>query len=177
METIGITLCFLGLCITILGRDGGVSWSNVQPDMLRVGVLAGLGVAICQAVAMVLIKSALQMGADPVAASALRVTLAAVLVSPPAYGRGKTFANLPQPFRPLLFGTLASALAVNGAGMIFLTLAIADSNLLASASSLCSLAPVAVVPIMWALTGHAPTPLTALGVIVAVAGTVLIFDS
>jgi len=126
---------------------------------------------------MVLIKSALQMGADPVAASALRVTLAAMLVSSPAFARRKTFANLPHSFRPLLFGTLASALAVNGVGMIFLTLAIADSNLLASASSLCALAPVTVVPIMWTLTGHAPTPLTALGVIVAVAGIVLIFDS
>jgi len=178
-QAFGITLCFFGLCITILGRGSGVSWStiSVQPDLLRIGVLAGLAVSVCQAIAMVLIKSALQTGADPIAASAFRVTLAAVLVNPPAYGLGKAFTNLPHPFRPILFGTLASALAVNGGGMIFLMLAIAHSNLLASVSSLSSLAPVTTVPILWALTGHAPTRLAALGVIVAVAGIMLIVGS
>jgi drug/metabolite transporter (DMT)-like permease len=82
VETLGIALCFGGLCVTILARnDGSVVGDDRKPQGFPAGLLAGIGAAVCQAVALVLVRLALNTGADPIAAATVRVALSAMLVN------------------------------------------------------------------------------------------------
>jgi len=82
VEMLGIALCFGGLCVTILAgnRSSVPAGDRKQQDFL-VGLLAGIGAAVCQAAALVLVRLALNTGVDPIAAATVRVALSAMVVN------------------------------------------------------------------------------------------------
>jgi drug/metabolite transporter (DMT)-like permease len=82
LEGLGIALCFAGLCVTILARNGsfGLGGAWVSQGTFA-GLLAGLGAAVCETGALVLVRLALDTGADPIAVATVRVALSATLAN------------------------------------------------------------------------------------------------
>jgi drug/metabolite transporter (DMT)-like permease len=175
VEMLGIALCFAGLCLAILARDGASALVDEPVRQgLPAGLLAGLGAAFCQSAALIFVRSALNAGADPIAAATIRVALPALLINFFRRRRRQDICALPRPWPLIIFGTLASALLVNAGAAIFTMVAISHANRLASVTALSALAPVMLVPMVFALTGRPPGWRIGLGAALAIVGVGLI---
>jgi drug/metabolite transporter (DMT)-like permease len=136
------------------------------------GVLLGLGSAAAFGTSGALAKGLLDQGWSPGAAVTARICLAGLLLAVPAFraldGRWHLVrANAPM---ILLFGLLA----VGGVQLFYFT---AVQTLSVGVALLLEyLGVILVVGWLWAVHGQRPRRLTVLGVVLAVAGLVLVLD-
>ena len=184
----GILLVFAGVALVVLfggpeRSDGLPAAADESVDSpagtaarkaTLVGLAFGLVAALGQAGGNVAARPAMADQADPMAAMAVRVAfsaLAFVAIAALPYGR-RMGGAAPGP-RFYVLAALSSGFGMV-LGMTLLMMALADGNV-GIVSTLASLTPVAVLPMVWLRTGRRPSWRAWAGAALAAGGTALIF--
>lgn len=169
-----LVLCGIVLAIGLPGRGrtspqpaggaAGVAWHGVA-----LGVVTALG----QALGSLCARPAMAAGVEPFTAMAVRSGIAAIFfvllaaLPIPALKR-------PHRFSPrLLLTAVVAAFFGTGLGMSLLMAALAHGNV-GIVSTLSSMTPVVILPMVWIRTGVAPPLRAWIGALMAVTGTALI---
>lgn len=169
-QLLGIALVIAGIVLAI-GVPGGnrqaartIAWGGIS-----LGVITALG----QALGSLFARPAMAAGVEPFAAMAVRSGLAAfffallAFVPLPAWRGSYTFA--PR----LLVIAVVAAFFGTGLGMSLLMAALASGKV-GIVSTLSSMTPVVILPMVWIRTGKAPPLLAWIGAALAVTGTAFI---
>lgn len=176
---IGCALVLGGVMIAIwwgkrpAGPDGEHTTEKVT-GKLWIGVSIGLLAATCQAGGAILAKPALLDGADPIAASAIRVGFAALCMwfmraLPIQWGKAKQPMNLHWGMRSFVSANFGLVI-----GMTLLVYAIKHGEV-GLVTTLSATSPVLILPILWMITGSRPNRYAWLGSLAVVAGCGFIF--
>ncbi|MDO9414925.1 DMT family transporter [Pararhizobium sp.] len=176
-QGIGVALVLSGIVTAIgLRRPQGKKPDAAAGPAVVVpwkGIALGIVTAFGQALGSLCARPAMAAGAEPFTAMAIRAGIAAVfflalLALPiPALQRPYRFAA-----RPLIIAVTA-AFCGTGLGMSLLMAALVNGNV-GIVSTLSSMTPVVILPMVWIRTGVAPPLHAWAGALLAVAGTALI---
>ena len=177
-SVVGILLTVSGVVLAVIfgKRQSQLhQWEQVR-GAIWVGVLLGLAAALSQAVGSLLARPVMLAGADPVAASAVRVGVGAmgltVLMSLPVQAfkrRGDYSASILS--KVALTGVLGM-----GIGMTLLLFALRGGEV-GIVSTLSSTSPVIQLPLLWWLTRECPAITAWVGAGLVIIGTALIFTA
>ncbi len=148
-------------------------WETVRGP-LWVGVALGLGAATGQALGSLIARPVMATGVDPIAASMLRVGVAAVCLT--------ILIQLPiaavQPRGPLTLRVAAltalTGVIALGVGMTLLLFALSGGEV-GIVSTLSATSPALILPMLWARTGERPAAGAWIGAALVVAGMALLF--
>jgi uncharacterized membrane protein len=181
-ERLGVQ-AYIGAGVTVAGVMVAVAWGNSKTNVSEwdsapstvAGVSLALLAALGQATGALIAKPALggDLGFDPVAASAVRVTAAVSalwlwrVVNP-----GSASAHSPLTWA-LLKQTAISSWVGMGLGMGLLLWALRDGPV-GSVGVLSGLSPVLILPMLWWTFRSAPAPGAWIGAAVAVLGTAMV---
>ena len=175
-QLLGCSIVVAGIIVAILyGRnDQNVHELEKTYGPLWLALLMGLTAALCQAAGAILVKPALQAGADPVAVSALRVAVSvivlfALLLLPTPVFRAQNPLTGAIFWRTALSGFLAMAV-----GMTLVLFALKGGQV-GVVTVLSSTSPILVLPILWLTTRQRPTTGAWVAAILVVIGSGLIF--
>lgn len=183
-QAAGVALVLAGILIAIGMRRRDtvpaveVSAANAAapPRAARANWLGiGLGVttAIGQALGSLVARPAMESGVEPAAAMAVRSGVAAVFFIVLALLPLKVL-HQPYAFRRSDLGiAVASAFFGTGLGMSLLMAALATGNV-GIVTTLSSMTPIMILPMVWLRSGVAPVPAAWAGAALAVCGTALI---
>ena len=177
-QGLGVALVLSGivLAVGIPGSERGhftTANASVKPEIPWRGIAFGITTALGQALGSLFARPVMAAGAEPFTAMAIRSGLAAVFfltlhVLPiPALRQPQRFA---WRYRAI---SLGAAFFGTGLGMSLLMAALARGNV-GIVSTLSSITPVVILPMLWLRTGVSPPPLAWAGALLAVAGTALI---
>ncbi len=163
----------------VLGRhkEEQHAWES-DHGSLRLGVTLGLVAALGQAASTLIAKPVMsvQAGAlavDPIAASAVRVSVACLAHYGLLWlGVGAARAHQP-PTQRILLQTALNGFVGMGLGMTFILMALRKGDV-GTVAILSSVSPVLVLPLLWWQLGRAPAWGAWLGAGLTVAGTALI---
>jgi len=171
----GSALTMAGVITAILwGRhkDGEHAW-EADRGHVGAGVALGLLAAVCQALGSMIAKPAMVGDVDPIAASAIRVSVACgahfILLW---FGLPVARAQQALTLRVLAQTALNGFIAM-GVGMTLILLALKGGDI-GMVAILSSVSPVLVLPLLWLRLGRAPAPGAWLGAGLTVLGTALI---
>lgn len=180
-ERMGVQAMLGGLLVmagvmtaTLLGSHKGDAheWESNRGSW-GLGVCLGLLAAVCQAVSSLIAKPVMVSGVDPIAATALRVTVTCVaqlVLLWSGYPAAKT--QQPANLRLLLQVGFIGFLGM-GVGMSLILLALKHGDV-GMVAILSSVSPVLVLPLLWWRLGRAPAPGAWLGAGMTVLGTALV---
>jgi drug/metabolite transporter (DMT)-like permease len=178
MTLMGSGVLVSGVMVAIVwGRRGEEThaWENTQ-GTLWMGVAMGLLAAVGQAVATLMIKPLMSTGIDAVAASAVRAT-ASFVAHLLLLWAGLGIAKLANPlnWKTLLNTALSAGISmVIGMTLILQALKTGQANLVAIFSSI---APVLLLPLLWAVYRRQPAAGAWWGGAMTVAGSAMIMSS
>ena len=172
----------LGAALTLSGvmtavmlgqhKDEDHAWERNRGH-LGAGIALALVAALCQALGSFIAKPAMAAGVDPIAASALRVTVACsahfVLL---ALGVATARARQ-KPTARVLAQTALNGFVGMGLGMTLVLLALRRGDV-GMVAILSSVSPVLLLPLLWFHLGRAPALGAWLGAGLTVAGTAMI---
>lgn len=169
-QLLGIALVVAGIVLAI-GLPGGDK--DAAKKIAWGGVTLGIVTALGQALGSLLARPAMAAGVEPFTAMAVRSGLAMLFFA--------LLAFLPLPalrgsyrFAPrLLVIAVVAAFFGTGLGMSLLMAALASGKV-GIVSTLSSMTPVVILPMVWLRTGKAPPLLAWIGAALAVAGTAFI---
>ncbi len=137
------------------------------------GVALGLLAALCQALGSLIAKPVMTAELDPIAASAVRVSVAA-LAHFFLLWLGLSVASAQQaPTLRVLAQTAVNGFIAMGVGMTLVLLALKDGDV-GMVAILSSVSPVLVLPLLWLRLKRAPAAGAWLGASLTVLGTALI---
>jgi drug/metabolite transporter (DMT)-like permease len=170
----GIVLVLAGivLAIGLPGRNDPTAALR-QSRVSWIGIGLGVVTALGQALGSLFARPAMAAGAEPFTAMAIRSGIAALFFTLlaflplQAWKRSYTF----EP-KALLIAVTAAFFGT-GLGMSLLMAALGHGNV-GIVSTLSSMTPVMILPMVWARTGRAPSATAWAGAALAVAGTALI---
>jgi drug/metabolite transporter (DMT)-like permease len=176
-QALGIFLVLCGIVLAI-GRPQSQAALRLEPPGPKAaapwrGIALGVLTAAGQAIGSLLARPAMAAGVEPFTAMAVRSGVAAVFFSALAM---LPLAALNRPYRFALrdLGTsMAAAFVGTGLGMSLLMAALAHGNV-GTVSTLSSMTPVVILPMVWLRSGIAPPHRAWLGAFLAVAGSALI---
>jgi drug/metabolite transporter (DMT)-like permease len=169
----GIVLVLAGILLAIGLPGRSDPGGSLQHRVSWLGIALGVVTALGQALGSLFARPAMAAGTEPFTAMAIRSGIAALFFTLLA------FLPLPAWKRPYAFAPKALAIAVTaaffgtGLGMSLLMAALAHGNV-GIVSTLSSMTPVVILPMVWARTGKAPSIVAWAGAALAVAGTALI---
>ncbi|EBU7498242.1 EamA family transporter, partial [Salmonella enterica subsp. enterica serovar Typhi] len=146
---------------------GGRLLANVSKLGVALGVITALG----QAIGSLFARAPMEAGVDPVAAMAVRSGIAALF-----YLGLSLIPALRKPYRfrrDDLAIAVAGAFIGTGLGMSLLMAALATGNV-GIVTTLSSMTPVMILPMVWIRSGVAPIREAWIGAAIAVVGTALI---
>lgn len=181
---LGISVTIAGVGWVILERPTMKADEREHPHRVR-GIILALVGSMCQGGGMMLSKAGMGHGwldADahlaPLPATQVRIAVAIVCMTPVLIARWRFQASrkaLPIPPRTLKFGLLFTALGAFVGPFLgmWMSLVTADLTPVAVAQTLCSLAPVMILP-MVAWQGDRVSRRAVLGALVAVFGVALL---
>ena len=181
-ETLSTNL-LIGCGLILLGVVNAVWWGRKTEGQHRLekvsghlgwGILIGLTAAFGQAAGAVLAKPVLLAGADPIAASAIRVGFAAVvllLVRALPFAWAKANA---APTPAFVWRTMSSATLGLVLGMTLLVYALGRGEV-GIVMTLSAITPVIILPVVWFITGQRPSRGAWLGAALVVVGSSVIF--
>ncbi len=177
LTVLGIALVMSGVVMAVFF---GTTTQRHSFEEVRGPLWAGVGLglfsALCQAVGTIVVRPAMATGIDPVAASALRVGLAAVLLSSLKFWPSPLF-KATAPLTPRLVGQVAlSGLVGMALGMTCLLFGLAHGPA-GVVATLSATSPVLILPVLWVATRERPAPGAWLGAFVAVCGAACIFTA
>lgn len=136
------------------------------------GIVLGIITALGQAIGTLLARPAMAAGVEPFTAMALRAGLAALIfmaLAATPFGRSRPLADGPR----TIALALIAAFIGTALGMSFLMAALHRGSV-GIVSTLSSLTPVLILPMVWIRTGQRPTLPAWIGASLAIAGTALI---
>ena len=176
IELLGCFLIFFGIIVAIQFNrtipDDDLE--NIQGNKY-IGLFAGVGLALCQAVGIILMKPALEE-TDPIVVSYVRVLIAALIMF---LSLGflkknnllKKMRDLKKTFYSIFLGFMGM-----GVGMTMLIIALknGDPGII---STLSSTMPIMIIPILWIVTKNYAGHLSVIGATLTCFGTGIIFLS
>lgn len=172
---VGIALVAAGVVLAIACGRGARQkhpWETTNGSLLP-GVAIVLMAALGHSVSALIARPVMSSGVDPVAASFVRVSVAAALFT--ALGFVPRWRSA-APLTPRLLGqTFGSGLCGIGLGMTFLLFALAHGKV-GLVATLSSVTPVLILPLLWYCTKERAGAGAWLGAILAVAGIGLIIN-
>jgi drug/metabolite transporter (DMT)-like permease len=175
-QLLGCGLIFFGIIVAIqfnktIEND---DLENIQGNKL-VGLYAGIGLAVCQAIGIIIMKPIL-LNTDPITISYLRVLIAAI-------GMLLSFAFLPKmnlltKMKDLKQTSIAilCGLMGMGVGMTLFIIALKNGNP-GVVSALSSTMPIMIIPFLWIATKNYSGHLSVLGALITCIGAAIIFLS
>lgn len=174
----GIALVITGVALAIFFGAPGGAGRRPEPRIgavaLAQGIACGLIAGGCQTVNLLMTRPIMEEHPDPVAALAVRVGSAALVFALLARSR-LPFTGPRAPFSwPVIAIAAASAAIGIALGMALLLAALVDGNV-AIVSTLASMTPIVILPMIWLRTGTAPSWRAWSGAALASIGTGLIF--
>lgn len=148
-------------------------WENIRGPVW-IGVLVGLAAALSQSVGSLIARPIMETGADPVAASSIRVGVAALgllLLTRLPFSWVKPAGRLSLS----ILGIIAvSGLLGMGLGMTLILYALSGGEV-GIVATLSATTPVVMLPMMWWRTGEFPALGAWAGAALVVAGSALLF--
>lgn len=172
---LGIAVATVGVIIVVTdggGRSDGLATTHGQR---RKGIALALGSALALALAMFFSKKGFSTGADPLFCAFLRNVAAAVVFWPVVALMGGSRAAMQslRSGRGVLPRMALGAVLGPGIGMWLSLVAVANTDT-GVAATLIGLEPIAIMPVVWFMTGRRPTVRAVVGAAVAFAGTALL---
>jgi drug/metabolite transporter (DMT)-like permease len=170
----GIAVVFVGIVLAIGPARDRPSAATAKSARVRwFGIACGVVTALGQAGGTLLARPAMAAGVEPFTGMAIRAGVAAIfyvlLTSLPLAAVRK-----PYRFSRREFGiAIAAAFFGTGLGSSLVLAALAGGNV-GIVSTLSSMMPIAILPLVWARSGKAPSPWAWAGALLAVTGTALI---
>ena len=151
--------------------DEAHGWEQTQ-GRLASGVALGLLAAVCQSVATLMLKPLMSTGVDPVAASAVRMSmaLAAHAVLWWLWSGARAHAAVRAQDLWLSFASAAVAMAL---GMTLILAAMRDGQA-GVVAILSSVTPILILPLLWWVYRRRPAWGAWVGAVLAVVGTALV---
>lgn len=174
----------LGIAITIGGvilaiiygkrKDQLHSWESVT-GALWVGILLGLAAALSQSVGALIARPIMETGIDPVAASMVRVGVAALCLLAIGFYPHKALRPQTKLTMPLIGQVALSGLLGMGVGMTLLLFALRGGEV-GIITTLSATTPAMMLPILWWRTKEAPAAGAWAGAMLVIIGSALIFN-
>jgi len=174
IELIGCALIFSGILIAIQFNrtipDDDLE--NIQGNKYT-GLFAGIGLALCQSIGIILMKPALQT-TDPVIVSYLRVIVAAVIMFGSLFFiKNNQLWDKMKNIKITLFSIFLGFMGM-GVGMTMLIYALKYGNP-GVISTLSSTMPIMIIPILWIVTKNYAGHLAVVGATLTCIGASIIF--
>ena len=173
-ELIGCALIFLGIIIAIqfnrtIPND---DLENIQGNKYT-GLLAGIGLALCQSIGIVLMKPAL-VSTDPIVVSYLRVIVAAIIMFGSLFFiKNNQLLEKMKDYKKTIFSIFLGFMGM-GVGMTMLIYALKFGNP-GVISTLSSTMPIMIIPILWIVTKNYAGHLAVIGAGLTCLGAGIIF--
>ena len=173
-ELIGCALIFSGILIAIQFNrtipDDDLE--NIQGNKYT-GLFAGIGLALCQSIGIILMKPALQT-TDPIIVSYLRVIVAAVIMfGSLSFIKNNQLWEKMKNIKVTLFSIFLGFMGM-GVGMTMLIYALKYGNP-GVISTLSSTMPIMIIPILWIVTKNYAGHLAVVGATLTCVGAGIIF--
>jgi len=173
-ELIGCALIFSGILIAIQFNrtipDDDLE--NIQGNKYT-GLFAGIGLALCQSIGIILMKPALQT-TDPIIVSYLRVIVAAVIMFGSLFFiKNNQLSEKMKNIKVTLFSIFLGFMGM-GVGMTMLIYALKYGNP-GVISTLSSTMPIMIIPILWIVTKNYAGHLAVVGATLTCVGAGIIF--
>ena len=176
IELIGCSLIFLGILIAIQFNKTipDDDLENIQGNKYA-GLFAGIGLALCQSIGIILMKPALQT-TDPIVVSYLRVIVAAVIMFGSLFFiKNNQLWERMKDLKKTVFSIFLGFMGM-GVGMTMLIIALKNGNP-GVISTLSSTMPIMIIPILWVVTKNYAGHLAVVGATLTCVGTAIIFLS
>ncbi len=174
VELFGCFLIFFGIIVAIQFNrtipDDDLE--NIQGNKY-IGLIAGVGLALCQAIGIILMKPALEV-TDPIVVSYLRVLIAAILMF---FSLGflknnnllERMKDIKKTFYSIFLGFMGMGV---GMTMLIIALKSGDPGII---STLSSTMPIMIIPILWVVTKNYAGHLAVIGATLTCFGAGIIF--
>ena len=173
-ELIGCALIFLGIIIAIqfnrtIPND---DLENIQGNKYT-GLFAGIGLALCQSIGIILMKPAL-VSTDPIVVSYLRVIVAAfIMFGSLFFIKNNQLLEKMKDYKKTIFSIFLGFMGM-GVGMTMLIYALKFGNP-GVISTLSSTMPIIIIPILWIVTKNYAGHLAVIGAGLTCLGAGIIF--
>ena len=173
-ELIGCALIFLGIIIAIqfnrtIPND---DLENIQGNKYT-GLFAGIGLALCQSIGIILMKPAL-VSTDPIVVSYLRVIVAAIIMFGSLFFiKNNQLLEKMKDYKKTIFSIFLGFMGM-GVGMTMLIYALKFGNP-GVISTLSSTMPIMIIPILWIVTKNYAGHLAVIGAGLTCLGAGIIF--
>ncbi len=169
VQMCGFVVTGIGIAIAIAFKASTSTSEIVKNQDFRIGVAAGMGAALAQAVGLILAKPAFATGIGVDAAAGIRLMAAAAVLHVPLLFSGRMTDLVPKVRFETIARTAAAALIGTGLGVFFLMLSLSQGK--TSLTSLfSSLSPIFMLPVMALLGNDRPRLLAWFGGIAACIG-------
>ena len=176
IELIGCSLIFLGILIAIQFNKTipDDDLENIQGNKYA-GLFAGIGLALCQSIGIILMKPALE-STDPIIVSYLRVIVAAVIMFGSLFFiKNNRLWERMKDIKKTGFSIFLGFMGM-GVGMTMLIVALKNGNP-GVISTLSSTMPIMIIPILWVVTKNYAGHLAVVGAALTCVGTGIVFLS
>ena len=171
---LGCALCLMGAAAAnIFAKKSGGKTDQVDGNF-NLGVIFAIGAAICQVGSLFLLKATMETSVDPMMATLIRVSVAAVLINLPPLIAGKAISNLSSFDLPDFRNVLLASFLGTGLGMIFLSYGVSATST-GLAAFLTSLSPIFILPIVTLYDQQSPPKMAWAGAITSAIGLYFIF--
>ncbi|QUS57580.1 DMT family transporter [Pseudovibrio brasiliensis] len=175
---IGIACVLVGVILAIAfgkRKDQLHKWEAIRGPVV-VGVLFGTLAALSQSVGSIIIRPVMESGADPVAISLMRCTIAAFGLLALFYLPGRPF-RLANPINKeiVALASLSGMLGM-GIGMTLILYALSGGEV-GIVSTLSATTPAMMLPVLWWQTKEFPAIGAWIGALLVIVGCALIFMS
>ena len=173
-ELVGCALIFSGILIAIQFNRSipNDDLENIQGNKYT-GLLAGIGLALCQSIGIILMKPALG-STDPIIVSYLRIIIAAVIMFGSLFfiKKNRLWEKM-KDYKKTIFSIFLGFMGM-GVGMTMLIYALKFGNP-GVISTLSSTMPIMIIPILWIITKNYAGHLAVIGAALTCLGAGIIF--
>ena len=176
LQISGVAIVSIGVVLAVMfgkRKSQQHQWEMIKGPVW-IGVSLGVFAALCQAIGSTLARPVMEAGADPVAASALRVGISALMLSIMVQFPNRAFKRA-NPLTPKLLGMTVLA-GVNGVGIgMTLFLFALEGGEVGIISTITATSPAILLPILWLKTKEVPALGAWIGAGLVIAGSTLLF--
>ena len=183
LQTLPSMIELIGCCLIFFGIIVAIQFNRTIPDddleniqgNKYVGLFAGMGLALCQAIGIILMKPALE-ATDPIIVSYVRVVTAAVLMFfSLGFLKNNNLLEKMKDVKKTLYSIFLGFMGM-GVGMTMLIIALknGDPGII---STLSSTMPIMIIPILWIVTKNYAGHLAVIGASLTCFGAGIIFLS
>ena len=173
-ELVGCALIFSGILIAIQFNRSipNDDLENIQGNKYT-GLLAGIGLALCQSIGIILMKPALG-SSDPIIVSYLRIIVAAIIMFGSLFFiKNNRLWEKMKDYKKTIFSIFLGFMGM-GVGMTMLIYALKFGNP-GVISTLSSTMPIMIIPILWIITKNYAGHLAVIGAALTCLGAGIIF--